>query len=265
MKRMSVAILGFLLLLTVGCSKSADTTPPAQSTAQEQPAAYQALQPLKPPEVKRGPPVLLSIAEYPPIGWVGKSGDDKVPTWFKVENGKWYIDWDAERKPFDTLVIHHSATPTNTTANSIDQSQKERLYLPRYRSANNDPFVKGLPPHSGHVVNGKERFIGYHHLVSSDGKVTTELQPLIKVKDIWYVDMVGWHAGNWDVNCRSLGICLIGDFTDQEPPEAQLKATARLIAYYRTLNPKVRVQPHNAYARTECPGRTWGVWGRKLE
>lgn len=264
MKQMTAAILGFSLLLTIGCSQSADKMPPAQSTAKEQPTQSEKHQPLKPSEVKRGKPILFSSTDHDSKEWMDKTSAPKVKTWFKVENGKWYIDWDAERKPFNTLVIHHSATPTDTSADSIDQSQKERLYLPRYRSGNDDPFVQGLPSHSGHVVDGKERFIGYHHLVFSDGKVTTDLQPLIKVKDTWYVDMVGWHVGNWEVNCQSLGICLIGDFTDQKPPEAQLKATARLIAHYKTLNPKLRVQPHKAYARTECPDRTWEAWSRKL-
>lgn len=38
----------------------------------------------------------------------------------------------------------------------------------------------------------------------------------------------------------------------------------KLIAYYRTLNPELQIRPHQAFARTECPGRTWDSWGMRL-
>lgn len=255
-----------IVLGVAGCSRSVEKEQPLQAPAETAAPAPVTAEPLPPPYVERGQPGVYTRTEHDPRPFMEKTQPDKVNLWFKFPNDEhWYIDWDAERKPFDLIVIHHTATSPTTTAESIDTGQKDRLYVPRYQSENDDPYVKGLPPNSGHVVNGKERFGGYHHLVYEDGRVTTELSPLVKINETWFVDMVGWHTGTWEVNCRSLGICLVGDFTDQEPPEPQLTATARLIAYYKTRYPQLQVQPHQALSRTECPGRTWRVWSKKLQ
>jgi len=232
--------------------------------------------PAKPPEVKAGKPICFSSEDYNWRKWHKASGNNSFAFFvvYDDEDKHWFIDWDADRQPFTTIVIHHSATDKNTTAAEIEKIQKERLYAPRYKSASKTPFVKGLPMHSGHVVNGKERFIGYHHLVYHDGKVTTELSPLRKKDDKWYVDHVAWHAGNWNVNCSSVAICLIGNFSEEfeedgeekirQPSDAQFRATAGLIAYYRTINPKVTITGHSDHRKTDCPGLTWPLWKKKI-
>lgn len=218
---------------------------------------------LTPPDVKKGKPLPFKMTEYNVENWRSKTKAGAAP-WFKEDGDQWHVDWDAERKPFDMIVIHHSATKPETTADDIDTIQKKRLYVPRYRSADNDPFVKDLPIHSGHVIDGRERFIGYHHLVYSDAKVTTELAPLTKNDNEWLVDHVGWHSGKWSVNLHSLGICLVGDFSEKEPPDIQLRATAGLIAHYRSMFAKLTVTGHGDHVNTECPGTTWKQWRPKL-
>lgn len=226
-------------------------------------AAQEKIAAVKPPEVKRGDPITFSYKEHDVKEWLAET-DKKSWEWFKMDKGNWYVNWDLGRKPFTTLVIHHSATNKEATAADIEKIQQERLYAPRYKSKSKQPFVRGLPVHSAHVVNGKERFIGYHHLIYHDGKVTTELSPLKKVGEQWVIDHVAWHAGNWDVNCSSVAICLIGDFSENEPPEKQLKATAGLLAHYRTINPKVTITSHGDHTKTECPGKTWRLWKEKI-
>lgn len=265
MKRFCLALI---ILSILGCTRSANeeqVTSLQPTVAPRSTPVPTSPEPLIPPRVERGRPILYSRAEHDPRPFLEKTQSDKRKLWFVFLNDNhWYINWDAERQPFNLIVIHHSATSPQVTAESISTGQKERLYAPRYRSGNNDPYVKGLPPHSGHVVNGKETFIGYHHLVYEDGRVTTELSLLVKIGETWLIDMVGWHAGNWEVNCRSIGICLVGDFTDKQPAEAQLTATARLIAHYRKFNPDLTVKPHHTLSATECPGKTWQVWGNQL-
>jgi hypothetical protein len=241
-----------------GCESRPQESPKPKATNEP----VKTVEALKPPEAKKGEPVAFAQSEFNIKDWQNKTKKDAAP-WFVVKGDRWYIDWDAERQPFETIVIHHSATKPDATPDDIDAIQKERLYAPRYRSANDDPFVKGLPVHTGHVIDNKERFTGYHHLVYADGKVTTELSPLVKIENKWHVDHVGWHAGKWSVNCRSVAICLVGDFSDKEPPDAQLRATAGLIVHYRTFNPKVEVTGHGDHANTECPGKTWRTWRAK--
>jgi hypothetical protein len=221
----------------------------------------------KPPAAQWSKAPGLNAQKYEMRVWQEKTKKESSH-WFASYPDRadgWFIDWDAERKPFDLIVIHHSATAPNITAESISASIKERLYIPRYRSEDRDPYVRGLPVHSGHVINGKETFIPYHHLVYPDGKITTELRALQGRGNVtWYVDQVGWHAGNWDVNCRSIAICLTGDFTGEEPPEKQVKATLKLIDYYRTYNGKLDVKPHGHFKNTACPGKAWDAIKRAL-
>lgn len=245
--------------------------------------------PLKPPGVKRSPNPILFNGK-PPKEYLDKTLKDKVDVWFKIRSFKfqgveqylWYIDWDAERKPFDTIVIHHSATTPNATAEEIE-SYNKRVYERRYtfdetQPGGDDPYVKGLKIVPNHVIISledekksetirltKDRFIAYHHLVYETGRVTTELQPLIKRNNQWLIDMVGWHAGNWPVNCQSIAICLVGNFQTQEPSLKQLEATAGLIRHYVQFNPKLKIEPHRSIARTDCPGQSWERWRTKLE
>src|SRR5581483_4316165 len=115
--------------------------------------------PLKPPEVKKGELILYAQKDYDVKEYKDKSRPE-AGAWFKVKDGGWYIDWDTDRRSFETIVIHHSATSKETTADQIEKIQKPRLYAPRYASESKSPYVKGLPVHSGHVIDGKERFIG---------------------------------------------------------------------------------------------------------
>lgn len=218
----------------------------------------------KPPIVKWSKPPALDSKKYD-IKEFREKTKKESPHWFsEYLDGGWFVNWDAERKPFDLIVIHHSATAPNIAAESISASIKERLYVPRYRSEDRDPYVKGLPVHSGHVINGKETFIPYHHLVYPDGKITTELRALVSQGNAWHIDHVGWHAGNWEVNCRSIAICLTGDFTKEEPAEKQVEATLKLIGYYKTYNPKLDVKPHGHFKNTACPGKAWDAIKRAL-
>jgi len=221
-----------------------------------------------PPQIRRGDPIGFP-ADFDLSPWISKTTDTQL--WFKENgNAEIYIDWDAARAPFDLIVIHHTAGLLRTKAKKIDSLQKQRLYEPRYQ-IDAQPrieglYVEGLPVHSAHVINGRERFIAYHHLVYDNGKITTELSPLIKIDNQWYVDHVAWHSGQWSVNCRSIAICLVGDYTNSIPPNKQLKAVKKLIDYYRQFNPNLLVKPHKAFnPNTECPGNKWEIWGKQIQ
>ncbi len=265
MNRTTVLLTTFCVIaMFLGCTNK---TPDASTQKDTPPDKPKTIEAVKPPEVKKGEPIAFKMADYDVKEWKSKS--KPTNTSFEVSGDSWYVDWDKERQLFNTIVIHHSATGADATADDIEKIQKFRLYAPRYKSKSDDPFVnevdgKSLPIHSGHVIDGKERFIGYHHLVYADGKVTTEMSPLAKIDDKWYIDHVGWHAGNWSVNCRSVAICLVGNFSEKEPPDAQLHATAGLVVHYRGFNSKLTVKSHGEITNTECPGKTWRIWREKI-
>ena len=215
--------------------------------------------------IKAHKPYYYSKKEINPLPYIDATLAEKRNIWFVSIGNYWYVDWDAERLPFRTVVIHHSAGPNNVTVAEINQGCKESLYAKRYASGNNDPYVKGLEPHSGHMVNGQESFLPYHYIVYPDGTTKKGLSPLISINGVWYVDQVGWHAGNWEINCQSLAILLIGDYSNATPPPAQIKAVKKIINGLKFFNPELEVAPHYQFnSQTNCPGSTFEQWQSEI-
>lgn len=87
-----------------------------------------------------------------------------------------------------------------------------------------------------------------HYQVQSDGLVG---------QLVWDRD-TAWHAGNWDANCRSIGIehANRGDSLTDECIESGAHLVAAICVYYRLGRPQwgVNVFPHNHFSSTDCPG-----------
>ena len=87
-----------------------------------------------------------------------------------------------------------------------------------------------------------------HYQVQSDGLVG---------QLVWDGD-TAWHAGNWDANCRSIGIehANRGDSLTDECIESGSHLVAALCLYYKLGRPQwgVNVLPHNHFSSTDCPG-----------
>ena len=175
----------------------------------------------------------------------------------EVAHGTKGPDWDRERKPHDTIVIHHTHCPTEITRERLSAMHLLRLYAANYASsAPSDYHVQGDPIFSSHFRGGKQVFYAYHWLVRMNG--TTER--LLKDHEI------GWHAGNWEVNCRSIGIVLDNNFEDNTPPNAVLDGLAHLV---REQYPHVSCEHifghREINKKTICPGNNFlGGWKRIL-
>ncbi len=125
------------------------------------------------------------------------------------------------------FVLNHTATPPTVTPQRIAEFQTQNQKRPRFG-------------------------IAYHFCVTDAGEVY-QTQPLTVVSD---------HAGQF--NAESVGIALIGNFTDTPPPAAQISATAALIAQVAAqLNLPADASDIFGYsdlAVTESPGKTWAQW-----
>ncbi len=94
--------------------------------------------------------------------------------------------------------------------------------------------------------------IGYHvgvELVTSGNEIYFE----ILMGRMW--DRQGAHARGY--NQGNLAICFVGNFDLREPPEAQLKAGAKIISYWRKLFdiPMAGIYPHSFFDPNKtCPG-----------
>jgi len=136
--------------------------------------------------------------------------------------------WQPRSEPITHVVIHHSATPPTQSIHSM----------------------------AWYHVNTKDMpSIQYHYVVTHDGQVC------------WMNDddLLVWHGHG--SNEWGIGVCLVGDFTHEHPPEVQLAAARELIAHLETKHGRrLEVIGHKEAPRaaTACPGDTWDDWKEEL-
>jgi hypothetical protein len=128
---------------------------------------------------------------------------------------------DKERKPVDTVVIHHTSSEPGERLSYMNAIQLLNIYAPYFANPTDpkEKFLKGQPLWSNHVQNGRAVFYAYHWLMRMDGS----FERLLKDKQL------GWHAANWDINTHSVAICLDNDYEHQDPPQEVLQKLAGFI------------------------------------
>ncbi|MFB5660753.1 N-acetylmuramoyl-L-alanine amidase [Alteribacillus sp. HJP-4] len=109
------------------------------------------------------------------------------------------------------IVIHHSATSSGTS----------------------------LAFANFHINHHDWPGIGYHYVILKNG-IVQETQKLTTVS---------YHVSSH--NLKSIGICLVGDFTTHSPPLKQYAAAVELVRYLQKDKPELAVFGHS-----ECPGNS---------
>lgn len=154
-------------------------------------------------------------------------------------------NFDKGRKAIDTAVIHHSSFPVRNP-NMLSAVGFLRQYAWDYLNGNILEYnLRGKAVWSGHFLSRKQVFFAYHWLITSKGELVRLL------KD----EYIGWHAGNWDINTRSVGIVLSGDFEKRAPSKIQLLSLSNLL---RNNYPQIvnnRILKHSDIVSTLCPGK----------
>jgi len=119
-------------------------------------------------------------------------------------------------RSFDLLVIHHTASPRNTTMEKVRQWHLDKGWMD----------------------------IGYHKYVEVSGKVR-EGRPL---------HMMGAHCRHH--NAQSIGIAVAGDNTKagEEWNGDQIDALRAQVAAFKLVWPEMRVCGHRDLVATQCPG-----------
>lgn len=152
-------------------------------------------------------------------------------------------DWDSERQPIDTVVIHHTHHQPGISWQRLNAIHLIRLYAQSYYSQQ-----RSSPIYSHHVRDGHQVFYAYHWLVRMDGSAERLLNDT----------EIGWHAGNWATNCRSVAICLDNTYDDSQPTPEVLSSVAGLIHEWYPLVKRDRVLGHcEINQKTTCPGSTF--------
>lgn len=102
-----------------------------------------------------------------------------------------------------------------------------------------------------HMNNRGYADIGYHFLIDRAGRV-------IEGRELRWQ---GAHAGGSN-NRGNVGICLLGNFDEEQPSRAALAALDRLV--FELQNelriPRRNVRPHKAWKETQCPGTHLMPW-----
>lgn len=167
--------------------------------------------------------------------------------------------WDSERMPIDTVVIHHTSNKPGMTPMRLSAIELMRLYPPPYLSPTQAdiPRVLGSPISSGHVRDGKQVFWPYHWFIRAGGTVEHLLED----------SEIGWQAGKWAVNIRSVAICFDDDLEDRRPGQVELDAAAKLIRDFYPSVTKKNILGHCEVRETSCPSKLFltkdGVRGWK--
>lgn len=65
-------------------------------------------------------------------------------------------------------------------------------------------------------------------------------------------DAIGAHVTGY--NSQAIGVCLEGNFMEEEPNEKQLKALVELLNYLKKNYPKAKIVGHKELDKTSCPG-----------
>jgi hypothetical protein len=153
--------------------------------------------------------------------------------------------FDKDRKPIDTIVLHHTSNRLGLSQDRLSAIELVRLYAPYFLAPEADhAHLKGKAVFSGHEREGVQVFWPYHWIVRRDGAV----ERLLNDREI------GWHAGNWDINCRSVGVVFDNDYEWTCPSQTELMAVAKLVRTHYDAVAHERIFGHREINnKTTCP------------
>jgi N-acetyl-anhydromuramyl-L-alanine amidase AmpD len=146
----------------------------------------------------------------------------------------------ATPRDWKMIVIHHSATRVGS-AEAFDHSHRAR---------------------------GMENGLAYHFVIDNGSQGTDD--GFVETGDRWIRQIHGGHCKQDDVNQTGIGICLVGDFSRDEPTEKQMQSLVLLI---RGLQDQFHIPADQVVGHgeiigefSECPGHKfpWDDLRRRL-
>lgn len=176
----------------------------------------------------------------------------EVPNWHDVR-------WQGQPEPTEPPVEPPPAYKIN---NIIDKLTKHPTKTYRTRELAGvesivihhsavDPSVDAYRIAAYHVNHLDWPGIGYHYVVTAEGIIYQTNK----------VETLSYHVGRMNPQC--VGICLLGNFTDVVPPQAQQDAAKWLVEQLQgSVLPEAEGTGHRLvpYTATSCPGATYKQW-----
>ena len=139
---------------------------------------------------------------------------------------------DVEENQWQYIILHHSATNEGSASSFDTYHRKKRKW---------------------------SHGLAYHFVIGNgNGSGNGE----IEVGDRWKKQIHGAHTANMDLNRIAIGICLVGNFEENnEPTKKQLKSLVHLIDYCskRYNIQESNIVKHNQVLQkgTACPGKNF--------
>lgn len=112
--------------------------------------------------------------------------------------------------------------------------------------------------HRSHINYRRfSRGLGYHFVI--DNGTYGKPEGYIEVSPRWIKQQDGAHCKASGMNYKSIGVCLVGNFSKEEPSDKQLSSLVYLIDtlknYYRIPLKNIMGHGQVPHACTECPGK----------
>ncbi|XP_055851971.1 peptidoglycan-recognition protein LB-like [Episyrphus balteatus] len=158
--------------------------------------------------------------------------EDQIETNLKIiKRSQWNAAKPIDKSPFNSpvpyVIVHHTASPPACYTHLACQNALRSMQR------------------THQLVNGWDD-IGYNFLIGADGEIYEGRG----------FGVQGAHAPGY--NYRSIGICLIGNWSDSVPPQEMLDKMKELINYgveKGHIQRNYRLHGHGQVKATECPGK----------
>lgn len=99
--------------------------------------------------------------------------------------------------------------------------------------------------------------VGYHFVIDNGSR--SKINGQIEVAPRWIKQQDGAHCKASQMNCKAIGVCLVGNFNEERVSEEQMKSLVYLVNtlrnYYKI--PLENIMGHGQVpgASTDCPGK----------
>lgn len=143
-------------------------------------------------------------------------------------------------KKWKYIIIHHSATDVGDA----------------------------LTFYASHKKRGWSEGLGYHFVIDNGTKTKADGQ--IEISPRWIKQQNGAHCKANSMNSRGIGVCLVGNFSQDKVSDKQMEALVYLVnllrRYYDIPLKKIKGHGEVKGACTECPGKKfpWNKFFAKL-
>jgi len=164
---------------------------------------------------------VLRIPQAKGTGWSGP----ELPSTIKSDLARIRCD-----KRWKYVIVHHSGSSVDT--------------------------VRGMNAY--HKARGMENGLAYHFVIGNGRKGSGLNDGDIYIGNRWKKQLDGGHVATAALNRKSIGICLVGDFTSRGPSAKQM-ASLEALTHYLTSRCRIRLSRVKTHREinprpTECPG-----------